>query len=156
MSFSDASYNNLRNGGSQGGHLIFLVDRYNNSCPLEWKSNRLKRVVRSALAAETLACADCMEACRHWTSVIKEVLKPGHETKMIHHIDSKSLKDHLDGNKTISDRLLRVDINVIREIIELHQVEVIKVDGEDNISDILTKHGVKSNGFLEIFRKGKI
>ena len=66
------------------------------------------------------------------------------------------MKDHLDGNKTISDRLLRVDINVIRECIELHQVEMILVEGEDNISDILTKHGVKSKGFLEIFQNGKI
>ena len=156
VSFSDASYSNLRNGGSQGGHLTFLVDKNNNSCPLEWKSNRLKRVVRSALAAETLACADCMEASKHWISVINEVLKPQHKIQVVHHIDSKSLKDHLDGNKTISDRLLRVDINVIRECIELHQVEMILVEGEDNISDILTKHGVKSKGFLEIFQNGKI
>ena len=42
MSFSDASYNNLRNGGSQGGHLVFLVDKDNNIRSLGWKSNRLK------------------------------------------------------------------------------------------------------------------
>ena len=156
VSFSDASYNNLKNGGSQGGYIIFLVDQYNNCCPVEWKSNRLKRVVRSALAAETLACADSVEACKHWQNVIKEVLNQEHCVKVLHHTDSKSLTDHLDGSKVISDRLLRVDINVIRENMESSGMEVINVEGEDNVSDILTKHGVKAKDFLEIFKSGKI
>ena len=156
VSFADASYNNLKNAGSQGGHVIFLVDKDNNCCPLEWKSNRLKRVVRSALAAETLACADCVEACRHWMKVINEVLRPRQKVKVVHHTDSKSLVDHLDGTKVINDRLLRVDINVIRENIESQQVRVVKVDGDNNVSDILTKHGVKAKQILEIIKRGKI
>ena len=156
VSYADASYNNLRNGGSQGGYIIFLSDKYNNCCPIEWKSNRLKRVVRSALAAETLACADCMEACRHWQNVIREVMKPVEDIKVTHHTDSQSLIDHLEGNKVISDRLLRVDVNAIRESIESYHIDIVKVDSDDNVSDILTKQGVKSGEFLEIFKTGKI
>ena len=113
MSFSDASYNNLKNGGSQGGYIIFLVDKYNHCCPLEWKSNRLKRVVRSALAAETLACAESVEACKHWQNLLREIMQQ--DVNFLLHTDSKSLCDHIEGNRVLSDRLLRVDTNVIRE-----------------------------------------
>ena len=155
-SYADASYTNLKKGGSQGGHIIFLADKESNCCPIEWKSNRVKRVVRSALAAETLACTDCIEACRYWVNAINEVVKPKHDIKVIHHTDSKSLIDHLDGSKVIGDRLLRVDINVIRENIEKHFVEVKQVQSENNVSDILTKHGVSSKQLMEIVKGGKI
>ena len=56
--YSDASFANLPEGGSQGGHIIFLVDDQNNSCPISWHSTKVKRVVKSTLAAETLALVD--------------------------------------------------------------------------------------------------
>ena len=56
--FSDASYNNLNDGGSQGAHLVLLADQNNKSCPISWSSNRIKRVARSTLSAETLAFTD--------------------------------------------------------------------------------------------------
>ena len=51
--FSDASFGNLRDGSSQGGHIIFLYDKYKNCSPIGWSSKKIKRVVRSTLAAET-------------------------------------------------------------------------------------------------------
>ena len=56
--FLDASFNNLQNGGSQGGFLVFLSDKFNNIVPITWSSTKLKRVARSTLAAETLALSD--------------------------------------------------------------------------------------------------
>ena len=34
--FTDASFNNLSNGGSQGGQITFFVDNFNNCCPIYW------------------------------------------------------------------------------------------------------------------------
>ena len=59
--FTDASYANLRDGGSQGGYIIFITDGV-NSCPLEWRSCKLKRVVKSIMSAETLALVDGIKA----------------------------------------------------------------------------------------------
>ena len=53
--FTDASFNNLPNGGSQGGQITFITDNENNSCPVHWNSSRLKRVARSTIATETLS-----------------------------------------------------------------------------------------------------
>ena len=55
---TDASSNNLPNGGSQVGQILFLTDGKSNTCPLYWNSSKIKRVVRSTIAAETLYLAD--------------------------------------------------------------------------------------------------
>ena len=34
--FTDAAFGNLSNGGSHGGHVIFLVDKYNKSNFISW------------------------------------------------------------------------------------------------------------------------
>ena len=151
-SFADASYNNLKNGGSQGGHVIFLADQYNRCCPIEWKSNRLKRVVRSPLAAETLACSDCVESDIFLASALKEILK--REIRIVHYTDSQSLLDNLKSKKTVSDKLLRVDINLIKESMERNHVEVKWIEGERNLSDVMTKAGVNSKPLLNTLRYG--
>ena len=56
--YSDASFNNLCNGASQGGHIVLLTDQFNNSCPISWKSNKVCRIARSSLAAEALTFSD--------------------------------------------------------------------------------------------------
>ena len=52
--FADARLNNLPDGGSQGGYIIFLNNKYNSVVPLSWNSTSLWPVARSTLAAETL------------------------------------------------------------------------------------------------------
>ena len=61
--YSDASFNNLTNGSSQGGFIILLSDTYNNVASIAWSSVKLKRVARSTIAAETLALSD---GCDHF------------------------------------------------------------------------------------------
>ena len=51
--YSVASFNNLPDGGSQGGYTVFLCDKFSSSVPIAWNSTRLKRVNRSTFAAET-------------------------------------------------------------------------------------------------------
>ena len=56
--FTDASFNNLPNGGSQAGQILFLSDCKINCFPLHWNSSKLNWVVQSTLAAETLSLSD--------------------------------------------------------------------------------------------------
>ena len=54
--YTDSSYKNLCDGmGSCAGYILFLMDSQNRCCPLEWKSNKIHRIVDSTLAAEALA-----------------------------------------------------------------------------------------------------
>ena len=61
--FSDAAFANLKNGSSQGGFIIFLCKSDKNYAPISWKSRKIQRVVRSTLAAETLAMEEALEEC---------------------------------------------------------------------------------------------
>ena len=49
--YNDSSFGNLINGGSQGGFVIYLADNTGAAVPIMWSSHRLKRVVKSAMAA---------------------------------------------------------------------------------------------------------
>ena len=87
--FSDSSYNNLKDGGSQCGHILFLSDKNVILFPIEWKSNRMRRIVRSALAAESLAASDSMESIVFLQKILNEVLNVNNPA--INYIDSNSL-----------------------------------------------------------------
>ena len=53
--YTDSAYKNLCDGMSScAGYIIFLLDCHNRCCPLEWKSNKIRRIVDSMLAAATL------------------------------------------------------------------------------------------------------
>ena len=67
--YSDASYNNLENGDSQGGFCIFLQDSYGNLSLIIWQSKKIHRMIKSTMAAETLAFVDAAEASC-WLSIV--------------------------------------------------------------------------------------
>ena len=71
--FTDASFNNL-NGGSQGGQIIFITNGNNNSCPLYWNSSKIKRAVRSTIAAETLSLVDGCDVAIYINNLLSELL----------------------------------------------------------------------------------
>ena len=52
--YTDGSFNYLPHGDSQGGQIIFPCNKDNQCSPLSWSSTKLRRVVCSALAAETV------------------------------------------------------------------------------------------------------
>ena len=66
MGVHDAAHANLEGGASQQGHLILAVHASITNCRvlvsvLSWQSKKIKRVVRSSLAAETCSMSTCQE-----------------------------------------------------------------------------------------------
>ena len=66
MGVHDAAHANLEGGVSQQGHLILAVHASIKNCRvpvsvLSWQSKKMKRVVRSSLAAETCSMSTCQE-----------------------------------------------------------------------------------------------
>ena len=152
--YSDASFNNLPNGGSQGGYIIFLEDNKGNCSPIEWRSNKIKRVVRSALASESLACAVVTDTGVFWSGALNEMLPNANVAKRSI-TDSKSLFDNLQSKKVVSDKLLRLDINVIKQNMKCNNFTISWCRTQSNLSDILTKSGVCSTPLLSTLRNGK-
>ena len=59
--YSDATLGNLPGCSSQGGFTIFLHGENGNVIPMSWRSRKIRRVVRSNLAAETIAFIEAAE-----------------------------------------------------------------------------------------------
>ena len=71
LAFSDASHASLLDGYSSAeGFIIFLVGEDGESCPLAWEAKKIRRVVKSTLAAETLAASDAVDICYYLRSVL--------------------------------------------------------------------------------------
>ena len=154
--YSDASFNNLPNGGSQGGHIIFLNDRFGNCCPVSWGSGRIKRVVRSTLAAETLALADSISTANYVQQLVIGIF-PSIGRKLVRAItDSKSIFDNVSTSHRVTEKGLVVDMNFIREQIDRRMVNVEWVEGSGQLSDVLTKRGASPVALRNTLNNGSI
>ena len=100
--YSDASFNNLPDGGSQGGYIVFLCDKFSNSALIAWNSTRLKRVTRSILAAETLALTDGCDIAFFIANLITDTLQV--QTISVTALtDNQSLHDAIKTSKLTLD-----------------------------------------------------
>ena len=154
--YSDASFNNLPNGGSQGGHLVFIVDAKGNSCPISWSSTRIKRVVGSTLAAETLSLADSISTGIFVTALTKDILPEAVKKPIKAISDSKSIFDNVSTSHRVSDKSLTVDMNYIREKIDNGIVSLEWVDGNDQLSNVLTKKNASPTALKKALNQGFI
>ena len=74
LCYNKASLGNLKDGGSQGGFIIYLVGENNTCSPLMWQSKKLRRVVKRAIAAETSIKVEEAQACFWLANLIHEIL----------------------------------------------------------------------------------
>ena len=118
MVFSDASLGNLKDGGSQGGYLILLVGDDGMFSPIWWSSRKIKRVVRSTLAAETLSMADAIDVAIFIRTLYAEINTGKVDSKLLPLVcvtDCKSLFDAVRSNKFVTEKRLRVEISGITD-----------------------------------------
>ena len=150
--YTDASFANLPNGGSQGGQIVFLVDKNNNSCPLAWKSNRIKRVVKSTLAAETLSFVEGCDMGIFMSKIVSEIITGANSSSLpvTCMTDNKSLYDAAHTTRIISDTRLRVEMSIVREMIEKKEITLSWIKSTDQVADVLTKEGSSSSPILKI------
>ena len=152
--FTDASLANLRNCNSCGGHIIFLVDKDQNCCPISWHSGRIKRVVRSTLAAECMALLAGLEECIYLNEIFKYCT--GKKLEIIGIVDSRSLLEALMSTSLVDEKRLRLDVNAIKEMIETENLEIRWVPGTHQLADVLTKSGVNPENLSDVMSKGSL
>ena len=151
--YTDASYNNLPNGGSQGSYFIWLSD--GNFCvPITWRSTRIKKVVRSTLAAETIALADGCDAAYSVKSLICEIF--GISENLATHIytDNESLYNTANTCRRIEDRVVRVDLSAIRQQISENKIILHWIDSKNQLADCLTKIGASNELLIQTLLNG--
>ena len=77
VGYTDSSFGNLPDGGSQGAFIIFLCDQKGKATLIMWQSRRIRRAVNSTLAAECIAAVEAAEACAHLQKLVHEMMYRG-------------------------------------------------------------------------------
>ncbi len=154
IAFSDTSFASLKCGGSQGGFLIFLCGENKKYALISWQSKKVKRVVKSTIAAETLALQEAAEASILIRHVICELFGYRVESTTLPIecvIDNKSLYDSLHSTKTVSDKRLKVDICHLRDMVKNEEIHEIQwKENKKQLADVLTKFGASSEKLLKV------
>lgn len=95
FAYSDAPFANLEDGKSQGGYIVFIKSKVCVNSPLSWRSRKIKTVVKSTVAPETLALEEAADQCFYLQSALTEVFQI-HDSDVIPielYTDCKSLND---------------------------------------------------------------
>lgn len=156
--YTDASFGNLNDGvDSMGGHIVFISDKNNFCAPLDWVSCKIKRVVRSTIAAETLALCDGLDNAIFTRSLLAEMIGCDEsEIGIKAVIDNKSCFEAVYSTSLVDDKRLRRDIAAVQELLRLKTVEEIQwVGGEQQLADVMTKSGVNGLKLLEVIQSGR-
>ena len=152
--YSDASYANLPNAGSQAGSLVLLSDG-TRCAPLQWSSNKLSRVTRSTLAAETLALVSCCDSAIYLKKLVEAALGcPEGSTPIECIVDNKSLHESIHSVNPTSEQRLRVDIAALREMVIKKEITVIWKEKHHQLADCLTKKGASTQLLTETLQTG--
>ena len=122
--FADASFNNLPDGASQGGYIIFLSSNNKSVVPLSWNSTRLWRVARSNMAAETLVMSKACDSAIFLSNLTEELTKSPKQTNITVLTDNQSLFETLKTKKASLDCRLRVEISALREMCNNGEISI--------------------------------
>lgn len=75
VGFSNASFVNNAHPSTKLGHICFLADEQGSSVPIDFKSYKSKRVVRSAMEGEVVAFSDLLDIVAILASELGELLQ---------------------------------------------------------------------------------
>ena len=150
--FTDASFQNLGDGGSQGGFLTILANPETRKChPLAWASRKIKRIARSTLAAETLDLQDGLDATTFLAQILEFIT--GLKLRINGYVDSKQLFESLYSSKTVLEKRLRVEISSIQELLQSGEVSRVNcVPTTRQYADCLTKKSGMEQNLINLLK----
>ena len=156
VTYSDGSFRNLCNGVSSGsGKVVFLVDELRHCCVVTWNSNKLKQVVDSTLAAESLSLSNAVKESLYIKHIIKELVGERATLPIYCIVDSRGTRDAIYSTKLVEDKMTRLYIAAIKEHVESGRIEkVIHVPGSSMLADCLTKRGASNKLLLDAIQDG--
>ena len=151
ITFCDASFSNLLNGGSQGGYISFLVDKNGIYSPIAWQSKRIRRVVKSTIAAECLAAVEAAETTIFIASMLKDILKLSKNIDTFLFCDNRNLVNAVHSTTNLEDKRLRIDVSILRDFIEQRELtEFLWVATDLQLADVFTKQGASCKLLLSV------
>lgn len=155
--YSDASHANLRDGvSSGGGYVVLLVGENGESCPLMWKSAKIKRVVKSTLSAESMALVNATDDTIYLRHLLYEIIgKPNVHIPIDAYVDNRSLVENLLSTKGTQEKALRIDLAILKDLVSNGDIRRVQwVESKCQLADSLTKRGPSTAILRNVFSHG--
>ena len=131
LAFSDASLSNLPNKTSSTRSFVIFLWGNGKVAPLSWCSKRSERVAKTIIYAEGIALGRCLDQAVNLRQALLQILNlpDTKDSRKVLNIvgvtDSKSLWDNINSTSPADDLKLRCEVALIREQLELKEVEEI-------------------------------
>ena len=155
--YSDASLGNLPNSGSSRGYVAFIGNQHGTVNLLNWSSNKVKRVVHSAFAAETLGCTDALSDAVYCRQLLSEILYNDPKSRVIEvygYVDNMQLYEQVSSTKQCSDKRVRLDIAEIQETVSKEINNIMWTPTTEMLADSLTKRGADFSKLAKVIEDG--
>ena len=107
--------------------MTFLLGQNGHFSPLTWHSKKIKRVVESTLGVKTLALLEGAESSFLMQLFISKIyrLSSAESTQITCVTDNQSLHGTAYSTKTITDRRSKVDMCVVRDMLQRSGIQFI-------------------------------
>ena len=172
MCITDAGWGTRSNGESQGGYVLCLTvpkmfERVRAPCWIvDWQSKKLRRVVRSSVAAETLAGQNGLDAIEAFQALMLETIygvtpkqfremTPDDPAALV--LDSKGFYDAVTRSccsQAISqERRLQIDYSIAKETTIKQNIILFWVNNLRMSADCLTKLKGDTKPFFQILEQ---
>ena len=97
--------------------ILFLIDTNGIYSPLTWQSHRIKRVVKSTIAAECLAAMEAAESAFLMKTLLLDIYGSDTSVNVVVYCDNRNLVDCIKSCTSIEDKRLLVDVSVLRDMV---------------------------------------
>ena len=154
--FSDAAHANLDDKvSSVGAHIIYLVNKTGFCCPLTWQSSKIKRVVRSTIAAEALSLQEGLEDAIYLRQILLDLLSVVIPIEA--YVDNKSVVEAIHSTKLVDDKRLRLDMGAIKESLQRGEVQRVSwCPGAAQLANCMTKRGAAGFQLQRVIQSGRL
>ena len=150
--YSDASWQNLKDGGSTAGRVVFLSGG-GKSFATFWATNRIRRICYSSQSAEIMALNQGLGEAAFIKEMIKEIT--GHDIHMEALIDNANAYSAITSNVAPTDKKVRLEAASVRDALKEGELKRIKlVRGSHQLADPLTKNRADSTDLLRVVQTG--
>ena len=155
LSVSDAAgVGMVEHGGTQGAHLIMMAERgitggdSVKTSVVAWKSNRIKRVVASTLAAETLALSSSLSASE-WSQIMYRDLRFGNVQRESWESDMEPINAMMRGGSDLSalhEELAVMDAKSLYDVLNKGKSHTSQADRRTCIEICLCREALARTG----------
>ena len=148
--YTDAAFKNQDEKVRSTMAYVMYIVKDNLYCPIEWRTNKIKRVVHNTLAAEAMALVKGCQDGIFYKKYLEKLI--GINVRLKAWCDNKGLVSSISSTKQVQDKLITLEVAGIKEYIQNGELEEVEwIEGANMLANCLTKHKADNSKLIKTF-----